>query len=254
MEFRVLGTLAVEGPAGALDLGGRRQRSVVARLLVAGGDVVSVDRLIEDLWNGEPPPRALGSLQAFVSNLRRVLEPERAPRTPAQVLVSAAPGYTLRTSPDTVELTNPDFSRTLRIWMLADTGRADEARELAETRETPVLRRDWVEIATLLTVGEAAYAAGAPGPVAWSYERLSPFAGCLTAAATSFTLGPVDYYLGRWAGLLGDDVAAGEHLRRAAADAGREGLTYWAMLAEDAHTRDPTRRVLNKGRFGARSR
>ena len=50
--------------------------------------MVSVDRLLDDLWSGEPPPRAVGSLQAFVSNLRRTLEPDRPPRSPARRLVS----------------------------------------------------------------------------------------------------------------------------------------------------------------------
>ena len=56
---------------------------MLALLLVARGQVVSVDRLVEDLWNGEAPPRAIGALQAYVSHLRRALEPHRAPRTPA---------------------------------------------------------------------------------------------------------------------------------------------------------------------------
>ena len=96
MKFLVLGPLAVEDGSGPLELGGRRQRSVLARLLVANGEVVSVDRLLDELWNGEPPPRAVGSLQAFVSNLRRTLEPDRPPRSPARRLVSSSPGYALR--------------------------------------------------------------------------------------------------------------------------------------------------------------
>jgi DNA-binding SARP family transcriptional activator len=96
MKFLVLGPLAAWAASGPLELGGPRQRSVLARLLVAGGEVVSVDRLLDDLWSGEPPPRAVGSLQAFVSNLRRTLEPDRAPRSPARRLVSSSPGYALR--------------------------------------------------------------------------------------------------------------------------------------------------------------
>ncbi|UWP78559.1 AAA family ATPase [Dactylosporangium fulvum] len=79
-----------------LDLGGPRQRAVLARLVAAGGHVVPADRFVDDLWRGEPPPKALAALQVYVSNLRRVLEPGRAPRTPATVVVSAAPGYALR--------------------------------------------------------------------------------------------------------------------------------------------------------------
>jgi DNA-binding SARP family transcriptional activator len=88
LRLRVLGALdaTLESGEGAVrpDLGGPRQRSVLALLLVARGQVVSVDRLVEDLWSGEAPPRAIGALQAYVSHLRRALEPDRAPRTPAR--------------------------------------------------------------------------------------------------------------------------------------------------------------------------
>src|SRR4051794_24096158 len=96
LSIRLLGTLDADIDGQPIDLGGPRQGSVLALLLVARGEVVSVDRLIDDLWRGEPPPRAMGALQAYVSNLRRVLEPDRAPRTPSQHLISAAPGYAVR--------------------------------------------------------------------------------------------------------------------------------------------------------------
>ncbi|WKU05824.1 BTAD domain-containing putative transcriptional regulator [Micromonospora sp. HUAS LYJ1] len=95
-------TIGVLGPVRAVrdgtpvDLGAPRQRAVLARLVAAGGHVVSVDRLVDDLWAGDPPPRAQAALQVYVSNLRRVLEPHRLARTPARVLVTAAPGYALR--------------------------------------------------------------------------------------------------------------------------------------------------------------
>jgi DNA-binding SARP family transcriptional activator len=87
-----------------VDLGGPKQRAVLARLVLAHGQVVSVDRLIEDLWEGEPPPKALAALQAYISHLRRVLEPGRQRRAAAQVIVSAAPGYCLRLPEDAVDV------------------------------------------------------------------------------------------------------------------------------------------------------
>ncbi|WP_428964812.1 BTAD domain-containing putative transcriptional regulator [Micromonospora fluostatini] len=95
-------TIGVLGPVRALrdgvpiDLGAPRQRAVLARLVAGGGHVVSVDQLVEDLWSGDPPPRAQAALQVYVSNLRRALEPDRPPRHPARILVTAAPGYALR--------------------------------------------------------------------------------------------------------------------------------------------------------------
>ncbi|GHJ43468.1 ATPase AAA [Catellatospora sp. TT07R-123] len=96
VRVNVLGPLQLWVAGRLVDAGTPRQRAVLARLVEAAGEVVPADRLIEDLWQGEPPPKALGSLQVYVSNLRRVLEPDRPARTPAEVLVSAVPGYALR--------------------------------------------------------------------------------------------------------------------------------------------------------------
>ncbi|MER7366474.1 BTAD domain-containing putative transcriptional regulator [Nonomuraea wenchangensis] len=101
--IRVLGSFAAEVNGATVHLGGPRQRGVLALLVAARGQVVPVDRMIEDLWRGEPPARALMSLQAYVSNLRRLLEPGRPPRTPARLLVSASPGYALRLPPGSVD-------------------------------------------------------------------------------------------------------------------------------------------------------
>ncbi|GIH59894.1 BTAD domain-containing putative transcriptional regulator [Microbispora siamensis] len=96
IRIRVLGALEAEVDGAPAQLGGPRQRGVLALLVAARGEVVSADRLIDDLWRGEPPAKALASLQTYVANLRRALEPGRPRRTPARVLVSAAPGYALR--------------------------------------------------------------------------------------------------------------------------------------------------------------
>ncbi len=103
VRLRVLGPIEAEVAGRPVDPGGPRQRAVLALLLVGRGEVVSVDRMIEQLWRGEPPPRAIASLQAYVSNLRRLLEPHRPQRTPATLLVSRAPGYALRLPADTVD-------------------------------------------------------------------------------------------------------------------------------------------------------
>lgn len=56
-----------------MSLGGPRPRSVLARLLLDGGRVVSADTLVEDVWNGRPPPTAGKTLQKYVSELRKAL-------------------------------------------------------------------------------------------------------------------------------------------------------------------------------------
>ncbi|MBW4716816.1 BTAD domain-containing putative transcriptional regulator [Saccharothrix obliqua] len=96
MEFGVLGPLSADRPDGPVDLRGPRHRAVLARLLVAGGRVVPVTRLVDDLWT-DPPEGAVGAIQSFVFTLRRALEPDRPARTPPRLLVTAAPGYALRT-------------------------------------------------------------------------------------------------------------------------------------------------------------
>lgn len=64
--------------------------------------MVTTDQLIDDLWE-RPPRGAVGAIQTFVAELRRMLEPERAPRGPATVLVTVTPGYALRTAPGAVD-------------------------------------------------------------------------------------------------------------------------------------------------------
>ncbi|MEU8239411.1 BTAD domain-containing putative transcriptional regulator [Actinoplanes missouriensis] len=103
MRLRVLGPVEATGASGPIDLGGPRQRAVLALLATRHGEIVSTDHLIDALWRGEPPRKATTSLQTYVSNLRRLLEPHRPPHAPAQLLVSAAPGYRLRLPADAVD-------------------------------------------------------------------------------------------------------------------------------------------------------
>ena len=162
--IRVLGPVEADVDGSLVPLGGPRQRAVLARLVSARGEVVSVDRLIDDLWGGEPPAQAVTSLQAYVSNLRRLLEPGRPPRAPARILVSAAPGYAMALPPDAVDAwrferllsqarqaaTAPATARALlrdglslwrgaafaevadEPWAEADVARLDELRRQAE--------------------------------------------------------------------------------------------------------------------------
>jgi DNA-binding SARP family transcriptional activator len=80
---------------GLVDLGPPKQRVLFALLMSRVGRPVAVDVLLEELWSGDPPGAAMASLLAYVCNLRRVLEPHRAPRAPATVLRTRAPGYLL---------------------------------------------------------------------------------------------------------------------------------------------------------------
>ena len=81
---------------GSVDLKGRRHRAVLARLIVARGRVVPASVLVDDLW-ADPPDGALSAVRTFVAALRRAIEPDRAPRQPARLLVTSGPGYALKT-------------------------------------------------------------------------------------------------------------------------------------------------------------
>jgi DNA-binding SARP family transcriptional activator/ABC-type glycerol-3-phosphate transport system substrate-binding protein len=91
MQVRVLGPIEVSGENGPVSLGGPKQRSVLAHLIVRANHVVPTDTLIDQVWGEEPPAAARTSLQAYVSNLRRALGAER--------LEGRAPGYVLHLEP-----------------------------------------------------------------------------------------------------------------------------------------------------------
>ncbi len=95
VELRTLGPVEAVVDGRLVDLGPRKQRALFALLVSRVGRPVAVDVLLEELWAGHPPPAAMTSLQAYVANLRRVLEPDRPPRAPATVLRTRAPGYLL---------------------------------------------------------------------------------------------------------------------------------------------------------------
>jgi len=95
VEFAVLGPLEVTADGQSLGLAGARTRAVLAILLVHANRVVSSDRLIEELWPGQPAGRAAGSLQVRLSELRRTLRSAGE----AGRLATRPPGYLLRVAP-----------------------------------------------------------------------------------------------------------------------------------------------------------
>jgi DNA-binding SARP family transcriptional activator len=95
VEFRALGPLEAMVAGQPVDLGTPKQRALLALLVSWVGRPVAVDVMLEALWAGHPPSSAMTSLQAYVANLRKVLEPDRAPRAPATVLRTCPQGYLL---------------------------------------------------------------------------------------------------------------------------------------------------------------
>jgi DNA-binding SARP family transcriptional activator len=95
MEFRLLGNLEVVLDGRPVDVGGTQPRTVLAMLLVAGGRVVPAESIVEALWGHSPPDSAAGTLQSYVSRLRRALVPGGARGEAAKVLAWDPPGYKL---------------------------------------------------------------------------------------------------------------------------------------------------------------
>jgi DNA-binding SARP family transcriptional activator len=103
VRVQVLGVLNVEVDGVAVSLGGPRQRAVLAILLCGRPSGVSIDKLVDGLWGDDAPPSAMRTLRAYVSRLRRLLEPKRARDEPATVLVTSAAGYQVRLPGDAVD-------------------------------------------------------------------------------------------------------------------------------------------------------
>ena len=140
MEFRVLGPLEVLSEGRLLDLGGAKQRALLAMLLLDANSVVSTSRLIEALWEDDPPDTAQKALQVHVSGLRKVVGKER--------VVTREPGYLLRVEEDELDVTrfqrlreqgkpadalalwrgDPLSEFTLRRFAQSDIARLEDAR------------------------------------------------------------------------------------------------------------------------------
>src|SRR5436190_190818 len=129
VEYRVLGPIEVVEGGSPIDLGSRKQRALLALLLLNANRVVALDTLVTQLWPDQPPARATASLQAYIANLRRVLEPDRPARRPPAVLVTRPPGYLLRATDEQVDAARFESSLTAARAAL-DTGDADGARTL----------------------------------------------------------------------------------------------------------------------------
>src|SRR5919106_5350724 len=100
MEFLILGPLRALVEGRTLPLGGAKQGSTLALLLLGRNRVVSRDHLVDGLWGASPPPSAGATLETYVSRLRRVLRDEGDDAR----LLTQSPGYRLRVEPGEFDL------------------------------------------------------------------------------------------------------------------------------------------------------
>jgi DNA-binding winged helix-turn-helix (wHTH) protein len=97
MDFRILGPLEVYDGERLLPLGGAKQRSLLAMLLLNANKVVSVERLLDALWGERQPASGAKTLHVYVSQLRKALADHR--------VVTQPPGYVLRVDPGELDET-----------------------------------------------------------------------------------------------------------------------------------------------------
>lgn len=181
MEFRILGPLEAEADGRALDLGGPRQRALLAILLLRRGETVPAERLIDDLYGGSPPPAAAKSLQAHVSRLRKALADGR--------LVTRGSGYALAAGEDEVDADR--FARLLEagrgLLRAGDAAAAESAlaEALSLWRGPPlpelayagfaqgeIARLEELRLTCLEELGEAGLALGRHAQLVGELERL----------------------------------------------------------------------------------
>ncbi|WP_395111024.1 BTAD domain-containing putative transcriptional regulator [Actinomadura sp. SCN-SB] len=134
--FSLLGPVEVRRDGRPVPLGGGRQRALLAALLLNADHVISIDRLVDELWGDLPPASARTQVHTLVHRVRRSLGAAGA------LIETTPPGYVLRTGrPGTsVALDVPEFTgRVGRARDRAAQGRPDEA--VAEFRAALALWR-----------------------------------------------------------------------------------------------------------------
>lgn len=97
MDFRILGPLEVVDGDRPVTLAGARMRALLVLLLTSANEVVSADRLIDELWGARPPRAAANALQYHVSRLRKAL-------APTDVIATREPGYLITVEPEQLDL------------------------------------------------------------------------------------------------------------------------------------------------------
>ena len=152
VQCAVLGPLEVRGDDDAvIGIPGAKERRLLAALVAAFPASVSVDRLLESLWDGSPPRTGRKSLQAHVVRLRTALEPERPAGSPGQYVVRRHDGYALAVDRERLDATAfADLAARGRALLAAgDVDTADELlrRALDLWRGRPYA--DWPDAADL---------------------------------------------------------------------------------------------------------
>lgn len=160
LRIRVLGPVEVEIDGTPVRISKPRLREMLCLLVIARGRTVRTSSLVDDLWE-DAPAGALGIVQTFVGELRKILEPGRPARTPPTTLVTRGAGYALVLAADAVDLwraeqlvRDDEPEHALELWSghafeeFADRAWATgERARIAELRAGAVERRAEARIA-----------------------------------------------------------------------------------------------------------
>ncbi|WP_051808768.1 BTAD domain-containing putative transcriptional regulator [Actinoplanes subtropicus] len=103
LRFEILGEVRAIRAGAPIDLGPAKQRAVLAVLLLQAGRPVPTHQIVDAVWGDEPPENGANVVQKYVAGLRRALDPDRAPRTPGELLALTGSGYVLRTAEATLD-------------------------------------------------------------------------------------------------------------------------------------------------------
>ena len=118
MELRILGPTEIRHDGSPVSLRGAKPRQLLVLLAMRPNRSVPSEELIEELWEGDPPPSAATALRVHIGRLRQVLELDRNPSAPNGRLPAGPHGYVLRVEPD--ELDVQRFERLLVLAREAD--------------------------------------------------------------------------------------------------------------------------------------
>jgi SARP family transcriptional regulator, regulator of embCAB operon len=122
--FGVLGPMQLSAGSALVPLGAPKQRAVLAMLVMNRNRAVSVDSLIDAVWEDRPVPAARTSIHSYVSNLRRLVG--SAGYDPSKVLTSVPPGYQLNVADADCDLGRFITEKNAGVHAAA-TGRFDDA-------------------------------------------------------------------------------------------------------------------------------
>jgi DNA-binding SARP family transcriptional activator/basic membrane lipoprotein Med (substrate-binding protein (PBP1-ABC) superfamily) len=183
VQLRILGPLEASIGGEAVTLGGAKQRAVLAALLLRAGEVVSVERLVEEVWGDEPPPSAAHTLESYVSRLRQLFNghgPRVLRRGSGYLLELAGAELDARTFVELYEqgclaASEEDHERVVRltaaalaVWRgpaLADVALASAGRAEAERLEELRLRTHEVRFDAQLALGRHEHVIGELQPL-----------------------------------------------------------------------------------------